>query len=146
MIVRSMEDETLVYDLRSHRAHCLNGPAAKVWLRCDGEQSLDAIARSAGMEEVDVEVALVALAQARLLEAPYAPRTSARMMTRRGSLRALGALVPAVATVLAPRAASAASCLNLNKNCKKNNPPPCCPGLTCRDVQVGNSTQQRCVP
>src|ERR671934_1982561 len=37
-------EETLVYDLTRHRAHCLNQTAALVWRHCDGRTTLAEIA------------------------------------------------------------------------------------------------------
>ena len=36
LVIQEVEGETLVYDLKSHKAHCLNRTAALVWKRCDG--------------------------------------------------------------------------------------------------------------
>jgi hypothetical protein len=43
LIVQELEQETLVYDLECHRAHCLNATAALVWRHCDGRSSVAAI-------------------------------------------------------------------------------------------------------
>jgi hypothetical protein len=146
LIIRCLEDEVLVYDRRRHRAHCLNRPAADVLTACDGARTPRDIAETLALPIDLVWTALEALSKARLLEVDVA--RPARRPSRRQALKAAaGVLVPAVLTILVPSSAEAAqSCLDLNKNCKKNNPPPCCPGLTCRDVQIGNATQQRCVP
>jgi hypothetical protein len=145
LIVRRLEDEVVVYDRRRHRAHCLNRSAAEVLGACDGRRTPREIGRLLGLSMELVWTALTALSKAQLLEAPVA--VPPRAPSRRQALKAAGVLVPAVLTVLAPATAEAAqSCLDLNKNCQKNHPPPCCPGLTCRDVQVGGSTQTRCVP
>ena len=45
LIVREMDDETLVYDRRRHKAHCLNRAAALVWRHCDGATSVADLAR-----------------------------------------------------------------------------------------------------
>ena len=36
--------EVLVYDQKTHQAHCLSGPALQVWQLCDGEHSVEKIA------------------------------------------------------------------------------------------------------
>lgn len=38
LVIQMIADETLVYDLANHRAHCLNETAAFVWGRCTGEE------------------------------------------------------------------------------------------------------------
>src|SRR5437762_2531757 len=40
IVIRDLDDETLVYDLRRHRAHCLNRTASFLWRRCDGETAV----------------------------------------------------------------------------------------------------------
>jgi hypothetical protein len=37
-------DEVLIYDLKQHKAHCLNKTAALVWNHCDGETSVSEMA------------------------------------------------------------------------------------------------------
>jgi hypothetical protein len=37
LVIRELPEETLVYDLKRHRAHCLNPTAARVWSYCDGQ-------------------------------------------------------------------------------------------------------------
>jgi Coenzyme PQQ synthesis protein D (PqqD) len=44
LIVRELEDETLVYDADTDRAHCLNQTAARIWKHCDGTSSVPQIA------------------------------------------------------------------------------------------------------
>ena len=44
LIVRQVSDETLVYDERNDRAHCLNRAAALVWEHCDGRTTIEEIA------------------------------------------------------------------------------------------------------
>ncbi len=39
LVVEPVADETLVYDLRTHHAHCLNPPAALLWAQCDGRST-----------------------------------------------------------------------------------------------------------
>ena len=38
-------DELLVFDKKSHQAHCLNKLAGLVWRHCDGQRSFDDLAR-----------------------------------------------------------------------------------------------------
>lgn len=44
LLVEHLDDETLVYDLSSHEAHCLNKAAAHVWGMADGEYTVAQIA------------------------------------------------------------------------------------------------------
>ena len=44
LLLRELGDETLAYDLSSHRASCLNREAAAVFHACDGRRSPQEIA------------------------------------------------------------------------------------------------------
>jgi Coenzyme PQQ synthesis protein D (PqqD) len=44
LLVEKVGDEVLVYNLERHRAHCLNGTAARVWKLCTGRFTMEQIA------------------------------------------------------------------------------------------------------
>ncbi len=161
LLVEEMADETLVYDLETHRAHCLNPSAAFVWQRADGETSIAAMA--AGLSEAGLpeDPSLVWMAVERLQDAGLlAERVTLPdeppRFTRKEVLRILGAaagmtlVFPAVDSVSAPLAAQAASCLTsaqcnaLIPNAEGGN----CLGLPicsnrakcCKEVRRGQST------
>ena len=67
LIVREIDDETLVYDMGRHAATCLNEFAAKVWRRCDGRTSVAEIADELGEDERAAWLALHQLTKAQLL-------------------------------------------------------------------------------
>jgi PII-like signaling protein len=121
LVVQQMTDEVLVYDQKRHRAHCLNQTAALVWKHCDGKKTVAAVAdemsKQAGKrvgEEV-VRLAVDELAKSQLLEASGARRwrgaegVSRREMMKRAGIAAAVAL-PIVTSVVAPKAAQAATC------------------------------------
>jgi coenzyme PQQ synthesis protein D (PqqD) len=115
LIVQELEDETLVYDLGNHKAHCLNRAAAAVWRLCDGTRDEAALARLLGKElagaadEDVVRLALRDLAGARLLREPLSARPR---ISRRRLIQRLGqaAALPLVVSIVSPTAAQAASC------------------------------------
>ena len=112
LIVREIDDETLVYDRSRDAASCLNEFAARVWRECDGETSVAAIAAALGEDERAVWLALHQLTKAQLLtEAIELPRDMTADMSRReiGGRLGLGAAA-VVASVVAPMPAQAASC------------------------------------
>jgi hypothetical protein len=119
-------DETLVYDLKGHRAHCLNRTAAAVWRSCDGRTPVAAIGRRLGHdtgEGVDTEVVWLALAQlqkAGLLDDASLPARAAGVSRRAALGRLVGAalLVPAVVSITAPTAGAAGS--GGGQSCKSN--------------------------
>jgi hypothetical protein len=46
LVIRELDDETLVYDKQRDKAHCLNQTAALVWEQCDGKTTVAQVARS----------------------------------------------------------------------------------------------------
>jgi hypothetical protein len=48
LTIQELPEETLVYDHRNNKAHCLNRTTALVWKLCDGRTSLAEIARQVG--------------------------------------------------------------------------------------------------
>jgi hypothetical protein len=106
LTVERLPNETVVYNLRTHQAHCLNAVAAAVWSYCDGKNSPEDMARrleadlNARADTDVVETALQQLGNVGLLaDAP---------LTRR-SLTASALLVPVITSMLVPSAAAAKS-------------------------------------
>jgi hypothetical protein len=143
VVVRELTDEVLVYDLTRHRAHCLNRTAAFVWNHCDGETTVNEIARLMG-EEWDTPVsedivwfALDKLGKADLLqERIKMPQAG---MSRRSAVRqmGLGALlaIPVVMSVVSPTPAAAASVPVVCQACRKKSDGICPP--TCDENVLG---------
>jgi len=136
LVVRDVADETLVYDLKRHRAHCLNRAAALVWRACDGRTPVTTIGRMLERQtgaEGGVEAAWLALAQLRkagLLDETSLPERPAPGISRRralGRMAATALLVPAVISVTAPTAGAAGS--GGGQACRKNS--DCGPGGAC---------------
>lgn len=150
LIVRELEDETLVYDLERDEAHCLNQTAALVWKHCDGRRTVQEITqlledelqaaqsdtKTSSGSQVDEQVVWLALSQLRrkrllterIPRAHSTPRISRREMAHRLAQAAVLAL-PLITTIAAPRPASAASC---SPNCGVPPTAECCPaGCPC---------------
>jgi len=120
LVVQDLPEETLVYDVARHRAHCLNRTAALVWRRCDGRTSVAELARCVGREtglppdEEVVWMALDRLSKANLLENRIqppkgAPRSRREVLKKLGAVAGLAVVLPAVQSIEAPMAAQAAS-------------------------------------
>lgn len=114
--VAPLLEETVVYDRRTDKAHCLNRTAALVWENCNGRNEPGDIARLIGAHlsapvPVDVvSLAIADLAKAGLLEPATAAQPkgpSRREVIRRTAGIAIA--LPLISTLLAPAAASAAS-------------------------------------
>jgi len=119
IVVTEAGPDTLVYDLRTHRAHSLDEYSTAVWRLCDGTRDIHAIvsaleasppagdgpiALDPALRESLAEYALDRLAAASLLDAePLADtRLSRRELLRRGAAVGLTLAVPAVLSVAAP--------------------------------------------
>jgi hypothetical protein len=136
LIVQEMADEVLVYDQRRHQAHCLNETAARVWRGLDGQSTARQVAaRLSRQQGVEVSAAVVELAvdqlrRSGLLSGPLAENTtgdvSRRAMLKRVGVGAAVAL-PVVASIVAPRAAQAATCLGPGASCSSSS--QCCSGV-----------------
>src|ERR1041385_830551 len=118
LVVQTLPDETLVYDLDRDLAHCLNQTAALVWNRCDGNSTTKQIARAVSLDldqPIDEKFVWLALDQLGrnhlLMSGPPAPLVSG--MSRREVMRTLAVsaavAVPVVASIVAPVPAQAAT-------------------------------------
>jgi len=124
-IVREkLASETILYDQSTHRAHCLNETVALVWESADGKRPVDEIAsilHDALGIPADREVVLLAMQElgaSGLLEVaqPGVKRLTRREVARRLAMAgASAAMVPLVATVLAPTPAMASSGAGVNQ-------------------------------
>ncbi len=132
LVVQELPDETLVYDLKRHRAYCLNRTAAQIWRQCDGRATVADMARSLEAEfKTPVNGAVVWLAlrrldRARLLQERIDQSRNQIGYSRRQMIRQLAliggfvAVLPMIQSIVAPTAASAVTCVS---NC--TNKPDC---------------------
>lgn len=151
LLVRDLGDEVVVYDLESHRSHCLNRTAALVLRACDGQSTVGVIAAQVGRElrrpadEDLVRYTLRRLHDARLLD----PDTeAAATLTRRQLARRIGqaALLPVVISLLAPKPSEAATCQAGCPTCDcagQPNGTTCWNGVDCTSYVCCNGS---CVP
>ena len=142
LVTKQLESgETVVYDRTRDRVHCVNRTAALVWQHCDGTRSVADLAHilhdEVGLpeDEAIVDLALAELRKAKLLEAEpegvfTAPLTRRQAVQRLSYGAVIGALLPVVASIVAPRSAAAASCLPNGARCTSGF--DCC-SETCTD-------------
>src|ERR1700730_16383743 len=143
LIIRELEEETLVYDVDTDKAHCLNQTAARIWKHCDGTSSVTQTCEllSQTMETtIDEKVVWYALEQFNkdgLLEEKIKPPAAFKIagMSRRRMVRTLGlaamVAIPLVTSIVAPTAVQAgASCLPPDSSCNPDT-IPCCPPNGC---------------
>ena len=141
LVVRAVGAETIVYDPRTHKAHCLGPKAAAVWRECDGIRSASDIAermRLAGgepLDETSVAVALRRLERAGLVDGQVS-RTAGSLegngpghaAGRRAALRRVAALAGLTVLSLAvptPEAAAASCTRQVFQTCQRS--AECCP-------------------
>ena len=138
LVIQTVGNETLVYDLNSNEAHCLNETAALVWSKCNGQLSIDEISKSFG-EQNDrstvghlTQIALSQLSERKLLNEPVPEIVFA--LNRRQMLRRIGAAsviaVPVIASIVAPpKALGNISCFCISSSqCLTD---PSCVGTFC---------------
>jgi hypothetical protein len=120
LVVQETQDEVLVYDLKSNKAHCLNETSAMVWQYCDGTKTSQQIAAElTGKLGKPVSDDLVWLALDQLKEndllsfdppiEPHYQGVSRRDVMKRIGLASAVAL-PVIFGLVAPVAVHAGSC------------------------------------
>ncbi len=120
LVTQEMPDEVLVYDLKNHKAHCLNRTAAQVWHLCDGKTSPTEIAQKLAREvdkPIDEELVWMAVEQlgkSSLLLKQVIPFSGSVRYSRRAMMQRLGTVtaltLPLVTSILVPMAVEAATC------------------------------------
>jgi hypothetical protein len=143
LAVQEIPDEILVYDLRRHKAFCLNKTAAFVWRHCDGQTTITEMTRLLGNEmgapvaEELIWYTFDKLEKAHLLEVKVTP-PGGTVISRRLLAKSLGVgtllAVPTVISLVAPTAAQAQSVVVTSQvvadgTC--NNPPAPAPNPMC---------------
>jgi Coenzyme PQQ synthesis protein D (PqqD) len=156
LVVQELPDEVLVYDLRQHKAHCLNKSAAFIWEQCDGFTSASELTRLAKEEfQVPIDEGMVwqtleRLSKAHLLSEPVRRPMGEMFRSRRAMLGKLSAAamlsVPLVTTIVAPMATQAATIPEICTFCVTrpggNNPlncPSACDGTVSGACYANNS-------
>ena len=132
LLVQRTGPETLVYDERTHRAHCLDARATRVWELCNGARTESEIAAVYGEGEAGravVSWTLGELEKSALLEGSADVARAA--LNRRVLMKTVGlAAIPVIMAITAPRARAAVStCSSAGQQCATK---PCCAGLTCQ--------------
>jgi hypothetical protein len=137
LIVRELEEETLIYDVDTDKAHCLNQTASLIWKHCDGTSSVTQICKLLSQTmatTIDEKVVWYALEQFNkdgLLEEQIEPPAAFKIagMSRRQMVRTLGlaamVAIPLVTSIVAPTAVQAGgSCIPVGSPCKSDE--ECC--------------------
>ena len=125
LVIQEMQDETLVFDVRSNKAHCLNGTASEIWKFCDGKSSVSQIKSllenrtGKNISEDLVWLAIDQLNDKELMESGFEKKFATQ--NRRQVLKKIGLAtaiaLPIVASITAPTAAMAAACSGIVTSC-----------------------------
>jgi hypothetical protein len=142
--VRQLGSEFLIIDDDGNKSHCLNQSAGRVWMLCNGENTVAEIARILSEDtgsQVEVEfvwLALKELRNAKLLRAHPALPADLILASRRTLLRSMGMAatlaVPVVASIVVPHASAAGSCKAKGTICLSN--AECCSNKCARLKKV----------
>ena len=133
LVIRQLDDETLVYDTERDEAHCLNQTAALVWAQCDGKTTAAQAAHSLKAKldaSVDTDLVWLAVKQLErfhLVESNgKSPSVSRRALVLKYAPAALA--LPVIMSISAPTPAGVSSCAGQGQQCGGNF-PPCCQGV-----------------
>lgn len=157
LVTRQIPGELLVYDLKRHKAYCLNSTAASVWKSSDGKHTVSDLAdelqkdQKSPVDERIVWLALDQLEKSYLLQTKAArpialPTVSRRDLIRAGIATAIA--LPLVTMIAAPTAQAAATPItNATCTARKQTDPGGCGANPCSN-KVGkhcvNGNGNRC--
>ena len=137
LVLRQLEGELLLYDLRTDKAFRLNDTAKAIFESCDGNTTYKELRQQhPELDEKVIEYGLHQLSRRNLLTVRVSEAPS-----RRDVMRLAAVALPVVVGLVAPRAAQAQSCLAGGAPCSVNNPAECC-SQTC----VNGNPTPTCAP
>ena len=148
LVTRQIPGEMLVYDLKRHKAYCLNATAAAVWKSSDGKHTVSDLAaelqknQRSPVDERIVWLALDQLEKSYLLQTKAArpiglPAVSRRSLIRAGIATAIA--LPLVTMIAAPTAQAAGTPItNLACTNRLQSDPGGCGANPCSDKPGNN--------
>ena len=159
LVVQESGEETLVYDLVSNRASCLNQTSALVWKHCDGSKTIGDIAiqlESVTRAKVSDDLVWLAVDQLSLnglLETDVPSTELVAGMSRRSFAKKVGltsmVALPLIASLVAPQAVHANSACVAGGNCTCDQPSNgrtgevCTAFVPCKDVNCNCTFENR---
>jgi hypothetical protein len=116
LLMRELQDEVILYDRETRKAHCLNHTAAAIWRLCDGTKSVKEIAyaleqdSTAPMDEGVVWMAVHHFDTSGLLQNKISAQST---LSRRDLMKKIGIgaamVLPITASIAVPAPAAAVS-------------------------------------
>jgi hypothetical protein len=143
MLATEVRGELVVVDTERHRASALNPSLALLFRSCNGKRTVAELSamfskqRGLPEDESAVWLALRRLEKARLIEQKVPLPTNLHFRSRRRALQLMGLGAGALATILMPTPAQAASCEACGHTCTGNGRPCCFP---CQCTATGSAT------
>lgn len=122
IVVQEFENETLIYDLKTNKAFCLNETSSMIWQLSDGTKTVSEISQiltkklKLPMSEEVIWLALDSFKKDNLLEESKQFVINFKGLSRRQVIKNIGfasmIMLPLVSSIVAPSAAMAQSGLN----------------------------------
>lgn len=153
LVIQELQDEILVFDIKTSKAHCLNTTASAVWKYCDGNNTISDISElfkiqtGANVPDNLIWLAIDQLNERELLEEKFESKFAGQ--NRREVLKKIGLVtviaLPIVASITAPTAALAVACsgvVSTSVECSA-----CPPGTPCNinmDAMIGMCAAGAC--
>ncbi len=158
LVIQELDGETLIYDLDTNRAVCLNQTSAIVWQNCDGTRNVSEIGTFLAKElnnpvnEDLIWLALDQLKKENLIENPKELETGFEGVSRREAVRKIGVAsliaLPIIAAVTVPTAAQTASACaaatNRPSGCSCTADTQCVGGTLCRNAGCNATGSRTC--
>lgn len=121
VVIQRLDNELLIYDIKTQKAYCLNKTTSSVYDACDGETSFDSLKHNTGLTDEIVFFALDELRKEDLLAEGQEYGSPFVGMSRRDVIKKVGMAsmiaLPVIASLVAPTAAMAASLLPQGAAC-----------------------------
>ncbi len=146
LVVQNLDGETLIYDLETNKALCLNQTSAIIWQHCNGKNEISEISNNisgqlkSSVSEDLIWLALEQLKNENLLENKQEFSTGFNHLSRREVIKRVGLAtaiaLPIVSSVIVPNTAygAASSCIPNNSTCTQS--AQCCSNC-CKDTGGG---------
>jgi hypothetical protein len=159
LVVQDLNGETLIYDLDTHRAVCLNETSALVWQNCDGTKTVKQLGDVLANElknptsEDLIWLALDQLKKENLIENKEDLEDKFKGVSRREVIRkvGLGSMIalPIITGLVAPTSVMALTCggrcncpgsTPAGSSCGRGTGNTCAQGCTCRTPTTGGGS------
>ena len=139
LVVEECDGEVLVHDLRTHKTHCLNVPAALIWRHCDGRTTSSEMAAVLERELGEGNEELVQFGLERLSRSSLLTEQRVSPLSRRQMLTRAAILVPVVVSITAPGRAGGS--MVTSEECFNDTAP--CSALPCSNAGPGDLCLQQ---